>query len=175
MIRRTLTILAALPAAAVAGPLADTFGPGIRGVSWEACDPESALPGGKWQKQGLARLYVVRDDKAFLGIQRARRNEIQIACNTEGTAVTSITVTFPGSDSAFMALMQVMAENFGPHEAERHGVAAETFAGLNYSWVDGDLMASVSRFTTGLTSSNSLTIARTATTAAKSRQELGLE
>lgn len=107
---------------ATAGPIADAFSPGFRGVSWSsACTPDAVLPGGTWEKSGPTRYYRVRDDKSEFGVPRNGSSYIDFFCSLSGK-VGWVTITFPGSNAAFEKLSRALIEAFGkPMEGGPYG------------------------------------------------------
>lgn len=107
---------------AAAGPIADAFSPGFRGVSWTStCAPDQVLPGGTWEKPGPTRRYRIRDDKPEFGVPRDAASYIDYFCSINGK-VGWVTITFPGSTAAFEKLSQALIETFGkPMEGGPYG------------------------------------------------------
>lgn len=178
MIPRLALLIAAAPAAVHCGPLADAFEPGIRGISWQSCEPETALPQGRWESGAGFRVYIARDDKPVVGVKRNRRSEIHVACDSQSAKVASVSFTFPGDDATFAALIQALTEHFGPYQDERHNAVTDNatpFVGLNFLWKDGDFTVTLARFVAGTSPTTSLTAVRASPSEPVDRSTLGLE
>lgn len=114
---RTVIVLASLLATAPAhaGRIADLFGDGIFGLPWGASREEifDLFPGGIWKASGANTEYVVRDDRAVLGIERGRQDEITFGLSSD-ERLQSVSIQFPGGTDTLGLLVQRTQEAFGP-------------------------------------------------------------
>lgn len=96
-----------------AGPIADTFGPGLFGVTWDGTKEQvqGFNPGGKWHHEPVDS-YQVADSREIFGIAR-KKQKITFAFTADGR-LSSVGIYFGGGIDGYAKVLHFMTEQFGP-------------------------------------------------------------
>lgn len=160
-----------------AGPLADTFGPGLFGVKWGATktEVEAVHPNGKWHHSPVDS-YQIDDSRPIFGMER-KKQKITFAFASDDR-LTSMAIYFGGGSMGYANVLHFMTEQFGPPLRNENEKIEENYGfgtTLGARWpADGQINVTLLTQIAAFSQSTFLLIQRTADSP-KDRAALGLE